>query len=118
MTDFQATGAKIVDPWTGKLTVDGAGAVRRVRHALEHGTLDARNDWRKAMSFTCAERERYNDALVAMTGQRKALAADYAAQPFKSETARAFATEGFPCRLELMDDCVGHAMEAFPPGIF
>ena len=50
------------------------------------------------MSFSCAEIERFYDALMALPGKYEALAAAYAGKRFENETARAFATQGFPRR--------------------
>jgi len=69
------------------------------------------------MSFTCADMERFYEWDMALSGKREAIAAAYAARRFENETARAFATEGFVRRLNLMEDCVARAMEAFPPRI-
>ena len=69
------------------------------------------------MSFTCADMERFYEWDMALSDKREALAAAYAAQRFENETARAFATEGFLRRLQLMEDCVARAMELFPPRI-
>ena len=69
------------------------------------------------MSFTCADMERFYHWDMALTDKREAIAAAYAAQRFENETARAFATEGFVRRLDLMEVCVARAMEAFPPRI-
>ena len=69
------------------------------------------------MSFTCADMERFYAWDMALSGKREAIAAAYAGQRFENETARAFATEGFVRRLQLMEDCVARAMELFPPRI-
>ena len=70
------------------------------------------------MSFSCADNERYNDALVALAeGKYDALVAAYAGRRFENETARAFASQGFPRRLELMKQCILGSMEPFPPRI-
>ena len=69
------------------------------------------------MSFTCADIERFYDAREALPGKWPALAAAWSARDFGNEAARAFATQGFPGRLELMQKCIDGAMEAFPPRI-
>ena len=70
------------------------------------------------MSFSCADNERYNDALVALAeGKYDALVAVYAGRGFENESARAFASQGFPRRLELMKHCILGSMEPFPPRI-
>ena len=52
------------------------------------------------MSFSCADNERFNDALVALAeGKYDALVAAYAGKRFENEAARAFASQGFPRRL-------------------
>ena len=49
------------------------------------------------MSFSCADNERYNDALVAMAeGKYDALVAAWASKGFEIANARAFASQGFP----------------------
>ena len=70
------------------------------------------------MSFSCADNERYNDALVALAeGKYDALVAAYANKGFEDENAREFARQGFPRRLELMKQCILGSMEPFPPRI-
>ena len=70
------------------------------------------------MSFSCADNERFNDALVALAeGKYDALVAAYAGRRFENETAREFASQGFPRRLELMKQCILGSMEPFPPRI-
>ena len=70
------------------------------------------------MSFSCADNKRYNDALVALAeGKYDSLAAAYAGKRFENETAREFASQGFPRRLELMKQCILGSMEPFPPRI-
>ena len=70
------------------------------------------------MSFSCADNERFNDALVALAeGKYDALVAAYAGKRFENEAARAFASQGFPRRLELMKQCILGSMEPFPPRI-
>lgn len=67
------------------------------------------------MSFSCEDNERYNDALVALAeGKYDALTSAYAGMRFKNETARAFASEGFLRRFELMKHCILGSMEPFP----
>ena len=68
-------------------------------------------------SFSSEDLERYHKTYLAARGTFEALAAAYAAKDFRDETARAFATHGFPCRLEFMVHCMERAMEAFPPRI-
>jgi len=70
------------------------------------------------MSFSCADNERFNDVLVALAeGKYDALAAAYACRCFENETARAFASQGFLRRFELMKHCILGSMEPFPPRI-
>ena len=69
------------------------------------------------MSFSCAELERYYDAQVALRGKYEGLAAAYSGKHFENMEARAFARQGFPRRLELMQHCIESSMEAFPPRI-
>ncbi len=70
------------------------------------------------MSFSCADNERFNDALVALAERKyDALVAAYAARHFENEAARTFASRGFPRRLELMKQCLLGSMEPFPPRI-
>ena len=54
-------------------------------------------------SFSSEDLERYHETYLAARGTFEALAAAYAAKDFRDETARTFATHGFPCRLEFMD---------------
>ena len=68
-------------------------------------------------SFSSEDLERYHETYLAPRETFEALAAVYAAKDFRDETARTFATHGFPCRLELMVHCMERAMEAFPPRI-
>ena len=69
------------------------------------------------MSFSCAELERYYDAQVVLRGKYEGLAAAYSGKHFENMEARAFARQGFPRRLELMQHCIESSMEAFPPRI-
>ena len=69
------------------------------------------------MSYSCADIERYYDAQRTVHGKCEALSAAYAGLRLRNETARAFARKGFPRRLALMEQCIGAAMEAFPPRI-
>lgn len=69
------------------------------------------------MSYSCANIERYYDAQMGVHGQCEALSAAYAGLCLRNETARAFARKSFPRRLALMEQCIGGAMEAFPPRI-
>ncbi|MCY4558915.1 MAG: hypothetical protein OXF79_21580 [Chloroflexi bacterium] len=67
------------------------------------------------MSFSCADNERYTDSLVALAeGKYDALVAAYADKSFENESARVFASQGFPRRLELMKQCILGSMEPFP----
>ena len=70
------------------------------------------------MSFSCADNERCNDALVALAeGKYDSLAAAYAGRRFENETAQEFAGQGFLRRFELMKHCILSSMEPFPPRI-
>ncbi len=70
------------------------------------------------MSFSCADNERFNDALVVLAeGKYDALVAACVARHFDNEVARMFASRGFPRRLELMKQCLLGSMEPFPPRI-
>ena len=70
------------------------------------------------MSFSCADNERFEDALMGLAeGKYDALVAAYAARRFENEAARTFASRGFPRRLELMKQCLLGSMEPFPPRI-
>ena len=69
------------------------------------------------MRLSCAELERYYDAQVALRGKYEGLAAAYSGKHFENMEARAFARQGFPRRLELMQHCIESSMEAFPPRI-
>ena len=68
-------------------------------------------------SFSSEDLERFHETYLATRETFEALAAAYAAKDFADETARAFATHGFPCRLELLVHCMERAMDAFPPRI-
>ena len=59
------------------------------------------------MSFSCGDIEQYYDAQMAVHRRYAALAAAYAGLRLENETARAFASEGFLRRLELMQQCIG-----------
>ena len=72
---------------------------------------------RRISSFSSEDLERYHETYLAARETFEALAAVYAAENFRDETARTFATHGFPCRRELMVHCMERAMEAFPPRI-
>ena len=61
--------------------------------------------------------ERFHEMYLAARGTLEGLSAAYAAKDFRDEPARAFATHGFPCRLELMVHCMERAVEAFSPRI-
>lgn len=70
------------------------------------------------MSFSCADNERYNGTLVALAeGKYDALVDADANKGLENESARSFASQGFPRRLELMKQCILGSMEPFPPRI-
>ena len=69
------------------------------------------------MSFSYADIETYYDAQMALRGTCEALAAAHAGLRLENGLARAFAREDFPRRLELLEQCIHGAIEAFPPRI-
>ena len=89
------------------------------RASVPHRVSDqaGRNERRPATGFSCADIEQFYDALLAVDGRYEALAAAYAGLRLQDDTARTFASAGFPRRLDLMNQCIGMAMEAFPPRI-